>query len=137
MDSGKRQKALGSLFVNLALLLLVIVWTVPTLGIFVSSFRHRDDIATSGWWTVLPYRDWRPVREMRVVDLGLDPDGVMEIEGVSGTFEEFRARALDAVPLKRIIQPEEVAELVAFLSSPAAKAITGQTYNICGGQTMD
>jgi alpha-glucoside transport system permease protein len=90
MDSGKRQKALGSLFVNLALLLLVIVWTVPTLGIFVSSFRHRDDIATSGWWTVLPYRDWRPVREMRVVDLGLDPDGVMEIEGVSGTFEEFR-----------------------------------------------
>jgi hypothetical protein len=26
---------------------------------------------------------------------------------------------------------------VRFLASPAASAITGQTYNICGGQTMD
>jgi ketoreductase len=53
------------------------------------------------------------------------------------TFEEFRAQALAQVPIKRIIQPEEVAELVKFLASPEASAITGQTYNICGGQTMD
>ena len=53
------------------------------------------------------------------------------------TFEQFRAAALGAVPIKRIIQPEEVANLVAFLASPGAAAITGQTYNICGGQTMD
>jgi NAD(P)-dependent dehydrogenase (short-subunit alcohol dehydrogenase family) len=53
------------------------------------------------------------------------------------TFEQFRERALAAVPIKRIIQPEEVAELVRFLAGPAAAAITGQTYNICGGQTMD
>ncbi len=52
-------------------------------------------------------------------------------------FEEFRAKALGAVPIKRIIQPEEVAKLVRFLASPDASAITGQTYNICGGQTMD
>jgi alpha-glucoside transport system permease protein len=91
MESGKRQKLLGSLFVNGALLLLVIIWTIPTLGIFVSSFRNRDDIATSGWWNVLPHRDWQPVRELKASELGLDPNGVMEIEGVSGTFEEFRA----------------------------------------------
>jgi 3-hydroxybutyrate dehydrogenase len=53
------------------------------------------------------------------------------------TYEEFRKRALGGVPIGRIIQPEEVAELVRFLSSPEASAITGQTYNICGGQTMD
>lgn len=53
------------------------------------------------------------------------------------TFDEFRERALRAVPINRIIQPEEVAELVRFLVSPAAAAITGQTYNMCGGQTMD
>ncbi len=53
------------------------------------------------------------------------------------TFEQFRASALGAVPIKRIIQPEEVAGLVGFLASSAASAITGQTYNICGGQTMD
>ena len=53
------------------------------------------------------------------------------------TFEQFREGALGRVPIQRIIQPEEVAGLVAFLASPAAAAITGQTYNICGGQTMD
>ena len=53
------------------------------------------------------------------------------------TFEQFRDAALGRVPIKRIIQPEEVAALVAFLTSPAAAAITGQTYNICGGQSMD
>jgi NAD(P)-dependent dehydrogenase (short-subunit alcohol dehydrogenase family) len=58
-------------------------------------------------------------------------------EATGQTFEQFRDRALGAVPIKRIIQPEEVAELVRFLASPGASAITGQTYNICGGQTMD
>jgi NAD(P)-dependent dehydrogenase (short-subunit alcohol dehydrogenase family) len=52
------------------------------------------------------------------------------------TFEEFRRRALGAVPIRRIIQPEEVAAVVRFLASPSASAITGQTYNICGGQVM-
>jgi NAD(P)-dependent dehydrogenase (short-subunit alcohol dehydrogenase family) len=58
-------------------------------------------------------------------------------EATGVTFEEFRAQALGAVPIGRIIQPDEVANLVRFLASPQAAAITGQTYNICGGQTMD
>ena len=58
-------------------------------------------------------------------------------EATAQTFEQFRAQALAAVPINRMIQPEEVAELVRFLTSSVASAITGQTYNICGGQTMD
>jgi alpha-glucoside transport system permease protein len=39
--------------VHIAVLLIVIVWTIPTLGILVSSLRDRDQIAVSGWWTAL------------------------------------------------------------------------------------
>ncbi|MEI1252121.1 carbohydrate ABC transporter permease [Rhizobium aouanii] len=39
------------LFVHLAVLLIVIVWLIPTLGIFVSALRDKDQIVVSGWWT--------------------------------------------------------------------------------------
>ena len=72
------------------------------------------------------------------VDTEMAAQGMRQgADAMGKTFEEFRDRALGAVPIKRIIQPEEVAELVKFLASPGASAITGQTYNICGGQTMD
>ncbi|MEJ7720766.1 MAG: carbohydrate ABC transporter permease [Ilumatobacteraceae bacterium] len=32
---------------------LVLVWSIPTLGLFVNSFRGRDEQRASGWWTVL------------------------------------------------------------------------------------
>ncbi|MDC5699199.1 carbohydrate ABC transporter permease [Intrasporangium calvum] len=41
--------------------LLVILWSIPTLGLLVTSFRSRDDAATSGWWSALfnPFAtDW-------------------------------------------------------------------------------
>ena len=72
------------------------------------------------------------------VDTDMAEAGMQQGAAATGqTFEEFRAQALGAVPIERIIQPEEVAELVRYLASPAASAVTGQTYNICGGQTMD
>jgi len=72
------------------------------------------------------------------VDTDMAAQGMQQGAAATGqTFEKFRERALNAVPIKRIIQPEEVASLVGFLTSPAAAAITGQTYNIGGGQTMD
>ena len=39
-------------------------------------------------------------------------------------------------PIGRLIQPEEVASLIAYLLSPAAAAITGQEIQICGGTSL-
>ena len=33
--------------------ILALLWTIPTIGLLVTSFRTRDDAATSGWWTAL------------------------------------------------------------------------------------
>jgi alpha-glucoside transport system permease protein len=34
-------------------ILLAILWTIPTFGLFVTSFRPTSDIQSSGWWTIL------------------------------------------------------------------------------------
>jgi alpha-glucoside transport system permease protein len=91
MGSASRQRRISGIVVGLILLFLVLLWTVPTLGIFISSFRNRDEIQTSGWWTVLPHREWEVVAEVDPNDFpDLDRQGVMEFEGVSGTFEQLR-----------------------------------------------
>jgi 3-oxoacyl-[acyl-carrier protein] reductase len=43
---------------------------------------------------------------------------------------------LNAIPLKRMGQPEDVANLVSFLASDEASFITGQSIFICGGITV-
>ncbi|HIC65799.1 MAG: carbohydrate ABC transporter permease [Paracoccus sp. (in: a-proteobacteria)] len=50
MDGMAGRKSSLVWAVNISALLLVILWTIPTLGLFVSSFRDRDQIASSGWW---------------------------------------------------------------------------------------
>jgi alpha-glucoside transport system permease protein len=37
--------------VHIALIALAVIWLVPTVGLAVTSFRPRPDIASSGWWT--------------------------------------------------------------------------------------
>ncbi|MCA8888489.1 MAG: SDR family oxidoreductase, partial [Parvularculaceae bacterium] len=44
--------------------------------------------------------------------------------------------ARNTVPLNRIGDPEEVAEAVYFLASPASSYITGQTLYVDGGRLV-
>ncbi|GAC1614692.1 MAG: carbohydrate ABC transporter permease [Candidatus Dormibacteraceae bacterium] len=44
---------LSGVALHVAVIGLTIAWIVPTLGLFVSSFRHLTDISTTGWWTAL------------------------------------------------------------------------------------
>ncbi len=37
---------------HLAVVVMCIMWLIPTLGLFITSFRPREDVRTSGWWTV-------------------------------------------------------------------------------------
>lgn len=50
---GRRQSPLVNLFLYGILILLAVVWTVPTVGLLVSSFRPKDDVSSTGWWTAL------------------------------------------------------------------------------------
>jgi NAD(P)-dependent dehydrogenase (short-subunit alcohol dehydrogenase family) len=71
------------------------------------------------------------------VDTEMAALGIRETAALQGiTPEEFKAQAIAAVPIRRFLDADEVAELVCYVASDAARGITGQALNICGGQTM-
>jgi 3-oxoacyl-[acyl-carrier protein] reductase len=62
--------------------------------------------------------------------------GYIESEMTKQLTEEQRNAHLTHVPMKRPGQPEDVANAVAFLASPWADYITGQTIHVNGGMAM-
>ncbi len=46
-------RASSSGIVPVIVILIALIWSVPTIGLLVSSFRTPQDIHTSGWWTGL------------------------------------------------------------------------------------
>ncbi|WBB74828.1 carbohydrate ABC transporter permease [Micromonospora sp. WMMD1128] len=49
--AGRVRRRLNTPTATLVSIVLAIVWTVPTFGLFVSSFRPENQIKTTGWWT--------------------------------------------------------------------------------------
>jgi alpha-glucoside transport system permease protein len=80
--SQKNQKKISNYLVNGTLTLIVLLWTIPTIGLLVSSFRTRDAIATSGWWTVLPHREWTTTAQIQL-DEDTDLNAPIVVNGVA------------------------------------------------------
>ncbi len=53
MSSKRRRKLTSEILVNGGLLVLCLLWTLPTLGLLVSSLRPPRAVNTTGWWTAL------------------------------------------------------------------------------------
>ena len=49
------------------------------------------------------------------------------------SFEEAERQAVESIPIGRMVEPEEIADLILFLVSDRAGAITGQTIAVEGG----
>ncbi|WP_051400278.1 carbohydrate ABC transporter permease [Haloechinothrix halophila] len=52
-SGGKPRRGVSTIIVRIALLVMVLVWTIPTIGLLVTSGREPEVVSNSGWWSVL------------------------------------------------------------------------------------
>lgn len=49
---GRTTPKKWTVLVNAILIVLVVLWAVPIIGLFISSLRPKTDVLNSGWWTI-------------------------------------------------------------------------------------
>lgn len=108
MSNIAGHKSSLSWVVNISVVLLVLLWLFPTIGLLVSSFRTADQISTSGWWKALfPSQQNLTLRADDPDEFRVERDGVYVVEGrlfETGEVPEVQAwgtssRAIDAYQL--------------------------------------
>lgn len=68
------------------------------------------------------------------VDTPMTEKSVANIVAKTGRSEEDAKASLAALnPQRRLVTPEEIADLVVYLASDSARGINGQALNVCGG----
>jgi len=72
----------------------------------------------------------------RNVTVNVVAPGYVQTDMTEDLDAETRQSILDAVPLDRLADPDEIANAVLFLASPAADYITGHVLHVNGGLSM-
>lgn len=62
--------------------------------------------------------------------------GLVRTEMVANTWEKKKDKYLERIPLHRIAETDEIANIAVFLASEAASYITGSTIDASGGMMM-
>ncbi|MBL8581872.1 MAG: carbohydrate ABC transporter permease [Rhizobiaceae bacterium] len=81
--SGKSagKSFLGRFGVHIAVMVFVAIWTIPTLGILVSSLRDKDQIVASGWWRAFSSSTQTEAARLPAASAQVEKDGKFVIEG--------------------------------------------------------
>ncbi|MGV8882638.1 MAG: carbohydrate ABC transporter permease [Rhodoglobus sp.] len=97
------QKRLTSRGATTVAILIAILWTIPTFGLFVTSFRPGADSNTSGWWTVF-------------VDPSFTLNNYFEALNAGGTALTLGQSFINslAITIPATIFPIAIASLVAY-----------------------
>ncbi|PSQ90630.1 MAG: 3-oxoacyl-[acyl-carrier-protein] reductase [Bacteroidetes bacterium QH_2_63_10] len=72
----------------------------------------------------------------RNVTVNVVAPGYVQTDMTDELDADTRESILDAVPLDRLAEPDEIANAVLFLASPAADYITGHVLHVNGGLSM-
>ena len=53
--NDRLRKILSGAPLRIAIITIAFLWTIPTVGLLITSFRPPNDISTSGWWTIFQH----------------------------------------------------------------------------------
>ena len=76
-----RKLSLTSILSQLLLLLFVIIWIIPTFGLFISSLRDKDLLSISGWWTSLTTTEINEIHRMLGMEHQIQENNYYIIKG--------------------------------------------------------
>ncbi|MCZ4271482.1 carbohydrate ABC transporter permease [Maritalea porphyrae] len=88
----------SKLATHIVLLALVIIWTLPTVGLLVSSVRDKDQLTVSGWWSALTTTQRTGGGRTLAADAQVLENGVYVISG-NLLSEDEQGRTLSAYGL--------------------------------------
>ena len=71
----------SSILSQLLLLVFVIIWIIPTFGLFISSLRDKDLLAISGWWTSLTTTEVNEIYRMSGMESQIQEKDYFIIKG--------------------------------------------------------
>ncbi|AZO60144.1 MAG: carbohydrate ABC transporter permease [Mesorhizobium sp.] len=98
MAATRGKSFVGRFGVHLAVLVFVVIWTIPTLGILVSSLRDKDQIIASGWWNSFSSSSQTEAGRLPAASAQTQKDGKYVIEG--NVFGDGAKRAISAFGTK-------------------------------------
>ena len=106
-----------------------VLGTVNTMRIFVPGMRER------GWGRVVNFASMAG-KELALTGVLVNAiaPAVIATPMNDSTAPDVLAHITSLIPMKRVGRPEEVAELIAFLSSDRVSFSTGAVYDISGGR---
>ena len=76
-----RKFSLTSILSQLLLLFFVIIWIIPTFGLFISSLRDKDLLSISGWWTSLTTTEINEIHRMSGMEYQIQEDNYYIVKG--------------------------------------------------------
>lgn len=110
MLGGKKSPLLW--VVHLSVILIVVIWTLPTAGLLISSFRDKNQLAASGWWTALTTSTQNVVFRAPGADTAVEKDGKFVLEGNVLEARGGVVSAFGSTPAKPAeFQPGQAAQL--------------------------
>lgn len=88
--AGKKKRKGSKTIVNIVLGVICFIWLLPTLGLFISSFRPAADILQTGWWKAFPHQEWKAGETIQL-SKDVDLREPIEVNGKTYTDDELKA----------------------------------------------